>query len=81
MLGNLKSKYIVKIIFSLIKEKVKLQIVRYNKSLQIKLELNIINYKIFSGKFIVNKNIGKSKKLKQKTKKDIILLVFFLFCN
>ena len=25
------------------------------------------------------RNIGKSKKLKQKTKKDIILLVFFYF--
>ena len=58
---NLKSKYIVKIIFSLIIEKVKLEMVKYNKSLQIKLDISIINYKIFSGKFIVDKNIGLTK--------------------
>ena len=35
--------------------------VKYNKSLQIKLDISIINYKIFSGKFIVDKNIGLTK--------------------
>ena len=47
---NIKSKYILKNIFSLISERIKLDIAIYNKTLQEKLELRIDDYKEFSGK-------------------------------
>ena len=61
MLENIKSYYIVKIVFEYIDEKQKLKLVKYNKSLQKKLGINIINYKLFTGKYIIyeSKRIGK----------------------
>ena len=47
---NINSKYILKNIFSLISERIKLDIAIYNKTLQEKLELKIDDYKEFSGK-------------------------------
>ena len=52
MLDNIKSKYIIKTFFSLLGENKKLKIVKYNKCLQDKIEINLINYKIFSGRYI-----------------------------
>ena len=60
MINNIKSFYITKIIFSFQSEKYKLKLVKYDKSLQKKIDINLINYKIFSGRFIEyeTKNIG-----------------------
>ena len=50
MLKNIKSSLIRKIIFSFIKEKQKLKLARYNKSLQKSMYFSINNYMYFQGK-------------------------------
>ena len=45
MLKNIQSVYFIKLLFSFVKEKNKLKIVKYNKSLQKNININIINYK------------------------------------
>ena len=47
MLKNIKSDHFIKILFSFLFEKDKLEIIKYNKSLQNILDINIINYKFF----------------------------------
>ena len=63
MLGNIKSKYILKIITSHISLKTQLNLVKYNKNIQLKLDLKLLHYKIFSGNFTTifdnNNKIGK----------------------
>ena len=61
MVENIKSSYIAKFIFSYLDEKVKLKIIKYNKTLQNKLQINIVNYKTFSKKYIVQDGNGKIK--------------------
>ena len=53
MLEKIKSLFILKKIFSCLDEKIKFELVQYNKSLQNKLNLSIFDYKIFSGKYII----------------------------
>ena len=53
MLENIKSTYFKKIIFSLLDENAKLKILRYNKNLQKLLDIQIINYFIFTQKYII----------------------------
>ena len=53
MLNNIKSYYITKIIFTFMDEKQKLKIIKYNKSLQKNIDRSLINYKFFSGKYII----------------------------
>ena len=61
MLENIRSKYILKYLLSHIGEKKKLNLVKYNKNLQTKLNIKLLNYKIFSGNYTTiighNKNI------------------------
>ena len=52
MLKNIKSSYFRNIIFSYIGEKQKLRILKYSKLLQKNLNINIINYRHFTGKYI-----------------------------
>ena len=61
MLENIKSFYFYKIIFSFINEKKKLKIAKYNKNIQNKIDINITNYKIFSGRYIIYEKDGKGK--------------------
>ena len=61
MLKNIKSKYILKFIFSKTKEKIQLNIIKYNKVIQTKLDINITNYKNISRKYIVYENKEKAK--------------------
>ena len=42
-------------------EKQKLKLIKYNKSLQENININIINYKIFSGTYIIYENNGKGR--------------------
>jgi len=61
MLKNIKSLYFIKFIFVNVDEKQKLKIVKYNKSLQKNIGISIINYKLFTGKYIMyeSNRIGK----------------------
>ena len=52
MLRKIRSSYITKMIFQYISEKTKLNLIKYNKLLQKAIEIRLINYKIFSGKYI-----------------------------
>ena len=61
MLKNVKSSYFLKIIFSHITEGRKLKIIKYNKNIQNKININLINYKIYSGSYIIYEENGKGK--------------------
>ena len=61
MLDIIKSSHITNIIFSYIEEKRKLDIMKYTKKLQNKLNVNLFNYKLLSGKYIIYENNGKGK--------------------
>ena len=58
---NIKSKQIIQFIFSYIFESNKLGLVKYSKNLQNKLGINLINYKFWSGKYIIYKTKGNGK--------------------
>ena len=61
MLEKIKSVYREKAVISLINEKRKLSIIKYNKGLQTKMSVSLINYKILSGKYVVFGENGKGK--------------------
>ena len=48
MLENINSKYILKIIYYFIEEKKKLKIIKYNKYLQNKLDIKILDYRLLN---------------------------------
>ena len=58
---KIKSIYIKKKIFSHLYEKIKLKLIRYNKNLQNKMGIEIINYKLFKGTYIIYEEDGKGK--------------------
>ena len=60
-LGDIKSLYIIKIIFSFLYEKQKLYMILYSKELQKKLLINIEDYKKKSGKYKIGEKNGKGK--------------------
>ena len=51
MLDNISSKYILKYLLNYISEKKKLILFKYNKSIQTKLNIKLLNYKVFSGNY------------------------------
>ena len=53
MLKIIKSSYFESMLFSYINERQKLKIIKYNKSLQKIINISIINYKHFTGKYII----------------------------
>ena len=61
MLKNLKCEYFIKLFFSLISEEWKLKLIKYNKNLQNKLEIKLLNYMIYSERYIKYESIGKGK--------------------
>ena len=61
MLKNTKSIYILKKFFTLLDEKTKLDIIKYNKNMQNILDISLINYKTFSGRYILYGENGKGK--------------------
>ena len=61
MQENIKSSFFIKIIFSFQVNKTKLKLVKYNKSLQNKIDISLINYKIFSKRYIIYDSNGKGK--------------------
>ena len=52
LIENINSKDIIKILFSHLDEKIKLKTIKYNKKLQNIIDINLINYKFFSGRYI-----------------------------
>ena len=61
---SIKSVHILKLIFSFLKEKQKLNVIIYSKKLQEKLDINIENYKEASGRKIIMM-YGKDGKVKE----------------
>ena len=64
MLKNIKSSYFNAKIFAYIDERQKLKIIKYNKSLQKNMNISIINYIFFSGKYIIYESNGIGKEYK-----------------
>ena len=61
MLENIKSSFILENIFSFMEEKTKLDIIKYNKTIQKKLNITVIYYKLLSQKYIIFEGKGKGK--------------------
>ena len=53
MLDNIKTEYFTIFLFSYLDERQKLKIIKHNKRMQKKLDISIINYKFFSGKYAI----------------------------
>ena len=68
MLRGIKSSYFIKIIFSYVDDCRKLKLIKYNKIIQKILDINIINYRFFSGRYIV---YDSNKKAKEYNSADI----------
>ena len=64
MFKKIKSLYITKLLFFYLDEGNKLELIKYNKSLQNKLDIDIINYKIYSGRYIIYEENRKGKEYK-----------------
>ena len=58
---NIKSEYIIKILFFHLNEKIKLKLIKYNKNLQNTIDINLNNYKFFSKRYIEFEADGKGK--------------------
>ena len=56
-----KSSYTIKMVFLYINEKSKLNIAKYNKNIQKNIDISIINYKLFTGKYIIYESKGFGK--------------------
>jgi len=56
MLKKIKSIFYIRLLFTYLDEGRKLKIIRNNKSLQKDINISIINYKFFSGKYIIYKS-------------------------
>ena len=61
MLQKTKSIYFLKRLFTFVDEKNKLDIIKYNKNMQNILDISLINYKTFSGRYILYGKNGKGK--------------------
>ena len=61
MLRNIKSKNILKIIFSNINDERKLLLIKYNNKIKDRLNIDLITYKFLSGKYFIGKRNGKGK--------------------
>ena len=70
-INDVKSSFIIKIIFSFLIEKHKLNIIIYNKELQKKLSVDINNYKKISGKYKIEGKNGKGREYEFDT--DILI--------
>ena len=76
MFENVKSSYFIKMLFSYVDDERKLEIIKYNKTLQNKININLINYKIYSGKYLIYDKYGIVQEYNNLIK--IIILPLFL---
>ena len=72
MLENIKSSFFIRYIFSFLDEATKLKIIKYNKALQNEIDINIINYKLFSKRYIIYEEKGKVKEINSYNNEDIM---------
>ena len=79
--NKVKSDYIIKKLFSYLNEKSKLNIIKYNKNLQNKIRIKLINYKVFKGIYIEYESKTKVKEYYGDTGNTIydILALLMLF--
>ena len=61
MMENIKSEFFLEKIFFQLETKRKLKLVKYNKNLQNIIGINLNNYKIFTGKYIIYEANKKGK--------------------
>ena len=61
MLKNIISIYFNQLLFSHLQEKIKLKVLKYNKSLQNSINISLPNYKLFTKKFIIYETKEKTK--------------------
>ena len=61
LLDNIKSIFFFRILFLHLNEKIKLNIIKYNKKMQNKIDIKLINYKFYSGKYIIYETKTKGK--------------------
>ena len=61
MLKKSKSIYFIKRLFTLVDEKDKLNIIKYNKNLQNTVNVNLIDYKTYKSKYIIYETNKKGK--------------------
>ena len=72
MLGKNVSNYFLQKLFAIIEDGIKLKLIRYNKTLQKAININLMNYIRFSGKYIIyeknkeGKKYDRNKKIKGK---------------
>ena len=70
-IGDIKSTYILKDIFSYLNKKQKLNLIMYNKQLQERLSVDIEDYKEVSGKYKIAEKNGKGREYELNTNKLI----------
>ena len=78
MLKNIKSSYFIKLIYTFVEEAQKLKLIKYNKSMQKNLNISIINYKFFSGRYIIYESNGIGKEYNDE---DDTLIFEGEYCN
>ena len=61
MLKNVKTLFFIRLLFSCVDEKQKLELIKYNKNIQDILNINLINYKYFSRRYIIFESNEKGK--------------------
>ena len=61
MLDQIKSKYILKKIFSFLFQETKLKFVEANKKMMNILNINLLDYQLLSGKYLIGERNGKGK--------------------
>ena len=61
MFKKIKSFYFLRVLFSFIDEKQKLELIKYNKRFKEIINISLINYKFFSGKYIEYESNGNGK--------------------
>ena len=61
MLEYIKSLFILKKLFSFLNEEIKLKIIKYNNTIQSKLNIILADYKMLSGKYIIYESNKKAK--------------------
>ena len=61
LLDNAKSTFFSRILFSYLDEKIKLKVIKYNKKLKNEIDIKLINYKFYSGKYIIYETNIKGK--------------------
>ena len=61
MLDMIKSRYILKLIFLNVCDEVKLKLIMENKKIMDKLNINLLDYKLLSGKYFIGNRNGKGK--------------------